>query len=218
MSFCWCGPLLAFRADDNDDPSQDVQVCDLSHIADGFQEYTASSTTSLESWLRRGKLGELQKSNPALFIAIQDKYTNAQTIKGVEIGCVADTMLLQKKKFASVTVLANNPIFGSSSKPTSISKQIQLPIFVKKNSNADEHSEPVFLWQATGRTIRHPGKNIEAVSLNRITNTMSRFFGITDLKHWDKDVGRVLVVRADKKDITPNQVSALVCFPSNASL
>ena len=121
-------------------------------------------------------------------------------------------MLLGSGKFTQVEIPDNHPIFHhTDTLPTSVSKNMGLPLLVRKMTNIafkDQVKEAERLIGSKGLGY-NPYKNRRALFLNISTNTMSRSFMYADRKIWDTLIGRVLVVRQDQKDITPHQVEAL---------
>jgi hypothetical protein len=129
--------------------------------------------------------------------------------KGVKILCHGDLVLEKQKQNQSptthkdgqcveVTIPADHPIYLTT--PTSISTTMHLPLLLL--------TRPLIpIWSASPTASQNP--SAAALSLNADPNSPD--WGIAPQK-WTKDVGSVLVVRQDGKDLTAFQVWALVDF------
>jgi len=128
-----------------------------------------------------------------------------QTIKGVIIYCLGDRKLLHKNQYMEIKIKSNSAVFNDD--PTTISKHMGLPLITFKLAPAPEwrhHSLPFLNF--------NPYQNIEAVNMNRDMDIASYRWGWANPRKWDIRPGSVLVVRADRKDITSQQVEALALY------
>ncbi|CZR64012.1 uncharacterized protein PAC_13909 [Phialocephala subalpina] len=127
------------------------------------------------------------------------------------IASKADLRVHGKSKLSEIDVRRNFPVVFRDLKPTSISKHMGLPIIVAKQGNIEQ------LWRTRGLDY-NPNQNRSAVFLNIITDPDNWRWGVTDLLEWDTDIGGVLVVRQDKKDITPGRLRLLQASVATWSL
>lgn len=133
--------------------------------------------------------------------------------KAVIIHCVGDRLFLWKDKYTETMVPDSHDIFKKA-KPTDISMRMKLPILIQKTNEIEpiwKHKKPRKHYKSDKDVM----SNEKARILNARFNPKFRdAFGTTDPKKWDGEIGNVLVVRQDKKDITANQVRALAAFCS----
>ena len=141
--------------------------------------------------------------NPEDFF--RDHNGESNIIRGVNIASKEDQHFLGMVKFSRVDIPANHPIFNM--KPTSISGYMKLPLLVSKHGNS-----PMEWLRQQDKLGFNPLQNRTALFLNFEADPRSNKWGFTDLREWDRDIGSVVVVRQDKKDITPQQVEALCHF------
>lgn len=161
-------------------------------------------------WEIEGQFPEIWRSMLTKHCADGEK-----TIKGVEIRCKADKEFLNLDKFTTVELPSIHPIFHpdiswmpTNPRPIDISVHVDLPLLIRKVI-------PDPQWRGLPRIFGvpiMPYENKKAVYLNLITDTLSTKFGFVDRDEWDQEVGRVLVVRKDRKDIAVHLVEAMVYF------
>jgi hypothetical protein len=197
----WKGPLAIFsQPGTKSDPLvyQDVVPADLRVVIDFFPCY-GDGVGKDEGMQLKGGIDDLKELFPSLS-------KDSGTIYGVDISSKGDQEILNKVKFIEVEISPTHPIFKYT-KPTSISIRMGLPILVRKHGNLP-HS-----WIAKGDQLNiNPFENCSALFLNMNANPKSDSWGYADIMEWDLDIGTVLVVRADRKAISEQQVEALARF------
>ncbi|KAE8441955.1 hypothetical protein EG329_004122 [Mollisiaceae sp. DMI_Dod_QoI] len=192
----WKGPLLALsQPGTKTDPLfyQDVTCADLRILASFFRSYGAGRDAAS----RLTMISEVDALN-AWFLNI--RLRNPDMVNAVEISSDGERHYNDKVEFGRVEILKSHPIFEAT-QPTSISTYIGLPILVRKHGNIYLSSK-----------YSNLNENSNAVLLNIDAKPESDKWDYTNLRQCDTDVGSVLVARQDKKDITPEQVEALVNF------
>jgi len=103
----------------------------------------------------------------------------------------------------NVEVPRDHPIFTNTTASSRISDQIELPVLTRKypankpwaNNTGYQNNQPA--------TFLHMNTDPDRLTTG--------WWGMPPMK-WDKDVGSVLVVRADGKDLSPRQCEALCDF------
>jgi hypothetical protein len=196
----WRGPLIVSgQPSTRTNPLfyQDVVPADLRTIVDYFRCY-----------------GEGLDKDPGAFTigaaSLKDIFPSLSrkpnTVRGVDIAGKGDQHFLGQVKFSENEVTTDHAIFKDA-KPTPISVHMKLPLLVRKYGNF--YSAWVEPGYAEGF---NPFENRTALFLNIETNEPGGRWGFTDLLEWDQNIGTVLVVREDKKDITAQQVEALCYF------
>jgi hypothetical protein len=128
-----------------------------------------------------------------------------QKINGAVITCLGDQKLCNKKHYIEVEIKGNNEVFNDD--PTSISKYMNLPLITFKLPPAPEWRD-----HSLSTLQYNPYENFEAVRMNRSMDVASYSFGWSHMRKWDQRPGSILVVRADRKDITARQVEALATY------
>jgi hypothetical protein len=201
--FNWKGPLAIFsQPGTKTDPLvyQDVVPADLRVVTDFFLCYGNGVGKDEGVTLGPPGLDHLKNIFPGL-------YKDSNTIYGVDISSKGDQEILNKVKFIGVEISPTHPIFKDT-KPTSISIHMGLPLLVRKYGNLPRS------WIAKGEQLNiSPFENRTALFLNLNANPKSDSWGYADIIEWDLcGVGTVLVVRADKKAISEQQVEALARF------
>lgn len=127
--------------------------------------------------------------------------SNGQT-KGVRINCEGDKKTFSSKPFVEVAVPQDHPAFMQ---PTaiSVSEPLGFPLLAQKYP-------PNRAWEDTDM-VPSPYQNVAATFLHLEMHTESAHWEWAPLQ-WQDDVGSVLLVRKDGKDLTPHQVEALCCY------
>jgi hypothetical protein len=116
---------------------------------------------------------------------------------GVRITCDAD-MGLDSSRFEAVEVADNHPIYGSY--PTYQSELFRLPLLLRKlppSRTSQQGSEK--------GSRENDNASVLCLDLNLDSDTWCE-----PQTYWQGDIGSVLVARMDKKNITPQQVCAIV--------
>lgn len=127
---------------------------------------------------------------------------SGHNIKGVRISCDGDIRFLGAETFVPVDVSIFDPVdLAHKSKS---SEMVGVPIRVRK-------LPPHPAWKDSG--ICSIQENQGATFLFRAMDPEQEDFSFVPV-YWDYPVGSVLVVRADGKDITPQQVEALCYYSS----
>jgi hypothetical protein len=207
----WLGPVIVFGQRCPHDPKRfrDITLDDIGYLLEFFNSYHNApfhdhAALEMDEALSKGKLNELEKSNPMLFNSIMYKYASEERIKAVEIACKGDQEFMNLEKFRSINIPPNHPLF--SFRPTKVTKLMGLPLRIRSVA-------PDLAWRDKRRTIFLPHHNEIAWWLNMCVDTADRAFGVAD-PDGDLDIrgGRVQVVRKDGKDISPHQVEALAAF------
>ncbi|KAI9787400.1 MAG: hypothetical protein M1816_007533 [Peltula sp. TS41687] len=134
---------------------------------------------------------------------LEAKLKSGKRIKGVRISCKGDQQILRAKQYISVDVPADHPIFSSSDPPPDISQLISLPILVSKYP-------PDRAWKDLGKASMYDNVSATFLNLNADPDN-HHWFGWAG-PEWQNNVGSVLVVRQDGKDLTIQHVDALCEF------
>jgi len=166
-----------------------------------FHTQHATGFDKVGGAIRLGHLREQEVYSPSLFTTML-QHRSRESIKGVQIIWFENT-----EKVVAVDVPDAHPIFyGDRTKPTSLSTHMGIPILVRGIS--DPH-KPEHWWLG-----RYHRDDLSAQALHLHADpSEDRFgrFGFID--NWGGWLGgAVLVVREDKKPLTPHQVEGLVYF------
>ncbi|KAF2427809.1 hypothetical protein EJ08DRAFT_332571 [Tothia fuscella] len=141
------------------------------------------------------------------YTAIITMAAEEQPVKGVRINCLGDQQKNGKPKFEAVDIPITHSIFTKHSK-SDIGARVGLPIFIEKVSAIPLYS--------SGTEIM----NQSATFLNLCLDPHAQFgggvlgFGWAPWK-WQNDVGSVVIVRQDKKPLSPFHVEALAKYAQN---
>ncbi|KAI9642455.1 hypothetical protein NHQ30_009260 [Ciborinia camelliae] len=194
---------------------QDVTMYDFRMAINYFKFYKkeegGASNFSPEA-LSKGWLFRLEKSRPEIFENLMVKYAgDAKPIKGVRLSCVRDVHL-GKEEYEPMDVLPNHPIFHANRPDphADIIEQLQIP-FIARKICPDDRLYPA---NSDPNTLHYnPLENEAAVALNLIVDVKGRRFKFPNFKNdWTRNLGSVMLVRGDKKDLTVRQAKALVAF------
>ncbi len=131
-------------------------------------------------------------------LAIRGMYPEIK-VNGVKINCEADLKPFGAEQYAAVRVPRDHPIFHVT-EPVEISKYLGFPILVYR-----------YLFDIPLGADTLPYTNSPASYLHMCFDPSALACGMVPLG-WDTLVGSVLVVRQDRKDITPHQVEALCSY------
>ncbi|OJD37929.1 ectomycorrhiza-upregulated zf-mynd domain-containing protein [Diplodia corticola] len=139
------------------------------------------------------------------------KSTDAK-VKGVTINCLGDQKMCNKPPFEAVEITPTDPIF-SKHDTSDIAARIGLPIFTRRCS-----PNPKWAGDEDNKIFGHesPFNNQDATYLHLCcdpkaemdlhTGTLGWGFAPTQ---WQNSVGSAIVVRQDKKPLSPLHVEAL---------
>ncbi|PVH99566.1 hypothetical protein DM02DRAFT_471379, partial [Periconia macrospinosa] len=141
-------------------------------------------------------------------------------IKAVRINCLGDVKVLERPRFEAVEIQANDTIFVDRN-TSAIAQRIDIPIFTRRLPHTLNWSHPdpdakKKLGSSSG------AQNQDATFLhlccdpNAEPNYRAGFlgWGRAPIK-WENDVGSVVVVRQDKKPLTPFHVEVLCGYAHN---
>ena len=120
------------------------------------------------------------------------------TIKGVRINCDGDIDVLGTAKYTVAVLSLNDPVFVATI--ATVSKALEAPLRMRK-------CPPDPAWEDDGVTGRY--NNQAAIYLMRCVDPEDIDWWAFAPMFWQNRVGSVVVVRADGKDITPQQVEAM---------
>ncbi|KAI0902825.1 hypothetical protein F4823DRAFT_620807 [Ustulina deusta] len=188
----WRGPIIAYgKVGPSLDPEEcrDVDMNDFRHIADHFVSY-GSDLTSVPTALP----------------------INCRTVKGVKINCLGDQKMLNKPHFEKIELSTADVIFRDH-ETSPIAQRIGLPILTKRcfpHPNWANAQDPEMFGNES------PYNNQDATFLHLCIDPEKK----DDLSRgvlgwgwapsqWQSDVGSTIVVRQDKKPLSPSHVEAL---------
>ncbi|KAI0426894.1 hypothetical protein F5Y09DRAFT_317743 [Xylaria sp. FL1042] len=185
----WRGPIIAYGKVGSDfDPVQcrDIDMNDFRHIADYFVSY-ASDRTSVRTDL------------PA-------------TVRGVKINCLGDQKMFNKPHFEEIRLPAANTMFTDYD-TSDIAKRIGLPIFTQR---CFPHPNWAHVQDSGLFGAESPYNNQDATFLHLSCDPNAKFdlsqgvmgWGWASIP-WQNNVGSVIVLRQDKKPLSPWHVEAL---------
>ncbi|KAK0111867.1 hypothetical protein ONS96_001135 [Cadophora gregata f. sp. sojae] len=210
LSSPWGGPLVVYcrrgLSMDSNRVDREITLSDFRTFLDFCKVYGEGSG----SMLKENMLLELEITNAKLFWSVLIQNSGGIAAKGVEISCTGDMTILGRRKYIGVDVAVNHPIwdtFNMPSDPTVVSGMIGVPLriqriypdarFAGKGFDTMENDDARYLDIETVKTWRHWGMPDS---------------GYTGQSGTGKIFGRVLVVREDMKDITPQQIEAIASF------
>ena len=182
MGHDWRGPIVVFRQPEariGSLVSGDMTLADFRHAVDYFLSY-----------------GNEPTQNPW-----NSTIRSGSKILGVKVTCVGDQKAFGAEHYMAVGVPRDHPVFLSS-EPTGISSLVELPVLVRKYP-----PDPV--WKNDRDTYGFPFENRAATFLHLNADPKSEDWGWAPLPEWQNDVGSILVVRQDGKDLTTHQAEVL---------
>ncbi|KAF2238775.1 hypothetical protein EV356DRAFT_563484 [Viridothelium virens] len=186
----WRGPIIAYGKVGlgiDQTNCKDLNMNDFRHITDYFLSYNTNHT-------------------PAIQQSIGIK------MEGVKINCVGDQKIFNKPYFEPIEVSSVDPIF-SEQDSSDIAERIGLPIFTRRCPPnpiwAKDQDDKVFERQS-------PFNNQDAGFLHLCCDPKAIYdprsgilgWGWASQK-WQNNVGSAIVVRQDKKPLSPLHVEAL---------
>ena len=174
---------------------RDLDMTDFRTITDYFISIAPSKTASRDPDMLDFR------SIVDCFPPTDPQQTTGETVLGVRINCVGDHEMLKKRKFEPVQVSFTDAIF-SEHHTSSIADRIGLPLFTRRLS-------PDPGWASTKRYNRFD--NVDATFLHVCCDPKSKDplgWGWAPAE-WQSRVGSTIVVRQDKKPLSPLHVEAL---------
>ena len=185
MRHSWKGPILAMKKQGlSIDPPVylDVDMQDYRDVVDYFISYGTSESVGHED------VGGWDRNHD----------WKGKMTRGVKINCEGDQKYCGTARFTAVDVPAGHPVFSNAIAP--ISKLVGMPIHT---------------WQCPpDKTWKDKAvyTNVPATFLHLNTDESSGDgWGWAPMK-WQNNVGSVLVVRSDGRDVSAQQVEALCHF------
>lgn len=186
----WRGPIIAYGMIGlgvNQTDCRDIDMNDFRHITDYFLWYNSEHTPATQP-------------------------SPGAKVEGVKINCLGDRKMFSKPYFEAVEVSSTDPIF-SGYDTSEIAKRVGLPIFTRRclpNSWwANDQNNQIFGSQS-------PFNNQDATFLHLCCDPKAEFDLHTGIlgwgwasKQWQNNVGSTVVVRQDKKPLSPLHVEAL---------
>jgi len=121
-------------------------------------------------------------------------------VQGVRINCVGDKRDFGGKKYVGIAVPGDHPVFSST--PTGISTHMGLPLLIRKYPLNQVRKD---------KSQVYPYENQAATFMNLNADIKSEQWAWAP-PQWQSDVGSVMVVRKDDKDLTPKQAEALTYY------
>lgn len=186
----WRGPavVLAKRGISPDPPFYgDVDISDFRDVADYFTTYGDNSVAESSE---DGKRDEMK-------------------VTGVRINCDADMKVFGKKKFVAVDVPREHPVFLGV--PCGISKRVGQPVLVRKcppdRAWKDDNNANLSNQAAT---FLHLNDDPNHDDSHGIKNGVLGW-GLASMQ-WQNDVGSVIVVSSEGKDLLRSDIEVLCHF------
>ena len=186
----WRGPIITYGKKGlglDQQICKDLDMTDFRHIADFFRWYKYEHSSATQQ-------------------------TDSIKISGVRINCLGDQKMLNKPQFEAVEVPSTDAIF-SEHDTSDIAERIGLPIWTRRCS-----PDPRWVTQQGNKTFggESPFNNQDATFLHLCCDPNSSFdplmgtssWGWASMQ-WQNSVGSTIVVRQDKKPLSPLHVEAL---------
>jgi MYND finger len=185
VSHNWSGPCIAMRQPNtNVDPLVyvDITLADFRTVVDYFSAYADDSVEGIESPVE----------------------SEDDSVAGVKVNCAADRRVFGTPEYSPVAVPPDHRIFYAPRQPP-ISKLLGIPLLVL-------NYPPDQAWKDDDDI---PGdedayQNVPITFLFITVDPSDRWWGWAPPK-WQQDIGSVIIVREDRKTLTPLQVEA-ICF------
>lgn len=167
---------------------------------DKILEELSITSRKVAPWNKTEGNDDKSAKKVALKKTLEEKIKSGGKTKGVRISCEGDQRIFRAKKYISVDVAADHPIFSSTDPPPDISQLIDLPILVSKYP-------PDPAWKDRPVASMYDNQSATFLNLNADPSN-DHWFGWAG-PQWQSRVGIVLVVRQDGKDLTTQHVDAL---------
>ncbi|ESZ93901.1 hypothetical protein SBOR_5722 [Sclerotinia borealis F-4128] len=131
----------------------------------------------------------------------QEEIKDPESPQGIVLRCMGDVSLVQGIfSTAVLRISASDPIHELE--PTNVSRQMELPLLIRKYPREGSRYHDLHeIWF----------ENESGAALNLDIRPDSETWGKA-LPEWQKDPGTIMVMRQDRRDITMEQVSAIVEF------
>jgi MYND finger len=187
MLYDWRGPIVILSMPGTSIGAcmyQDITLSDLRTAVDYFLSYGDEPIEDLEALTR------------SMSLTSRPRGVKAQ---GVRINCLGDQKVFGVEQYVAVAVPPDHPVFQST--PTGISTHMGLPLLMRKYP-------PDRAWKGDKDM---PYENLPATFMNLNADMSSEQWGWAPL-HWQNDVGSVIVVRKDGKDLTARQAEAFAYY------
>jgi MYND finger len=183
----WNGPFVVMtQPTTNIDPGvfEDVTLGDLRSAVDYFSRYRDESVEDLE--------------------AFHDM--TEPIVKGVRISCDSDRRISGADEYTPIGVRADHIMFFAGDRPR-MPELMQIPILVYLIE--PDRLQEVEAWAEDDTRPSYATTSVTFLFLD--ANPKSTSWGWAPFK-WQENFGTVIVVREDRKKITPRQVEALCCY------
>ena len=185
MCHDWRGSFVALRQQGRStDPTfyEDMTLADFRHVVDYFLSYGDEVVQGLQN------------------LSIH----TASKIHGVKVTCIGDQNVFGVEPYVPVEVPRDHQVF-TMNKPTDISRLLEFPVLIRKYP-------PDRAWKDDREMQPYPYQNQAATFLHLNADPKSKHWGWAPIPEWQNDVGSVIVVRQDGKDLTTHQADALCHF------
>lgn len=190
MHHDWCGPLVVISwYGIATDPLRvrDITLSDFRTAVDYFLSYGEDTIGNLWS-----PTSTMPSNRP-----------RGAKVQGVRINCFGDQNDFGGKKYIGIAVPGDHPVFSST--PTGISTHMGLPLLIRKYPLNQA-------WKDKLQDMSvYPYDNQAATFMNLNADMNSEQWAWAP-PQWRNDVGSVIVVRQDGKDLTPQQAEALAHY------
>ena len=182
----WSGPIVAIRQTPSE-PYEDITLADFRHIIDYLGSYRTNEA--------RESAAHLEDRHPT-------------SIRGVKICCYGEIKLHGSEPYVSVDISRAHPIrvSGREGAISPISKLLGMPLRLWKDRDIDTWINPPG-WDAN----MNADNNQDAAFLMMQTDLKDPGWGWAPL-YWNLDLGNVLVVREDGKDLAVDNIRTICCF------
>ena len=182
----WRGPILALRSTPHE-IYEDITLADFRHFVDYLMSYGTTETRESAS---------------------QPGNRSSATIRGVKICCYGEERLHGSEPYVPVDVSRAHPTrltepFSMTTSP--ISKLVGMPLVLWKYPDIKQWIEPPG-WAENMTADSNPN----AAFLMTETDPKKPNWGWAPL-HWNTDIGNVLAVREDDKDLAVDDM-AMMCY------
>jgi hypothetical protein len=181
----WCGPVVALR-ETCSELYEDITLADFRHTLDYLMSYGTTET----------KESDHSENRPPT------------AIRGVKICCYGERKLHGSERYVAVDVPSHHPTrtvvkFGSVSP---ISQLLGMPLRLWKYPDIETWLDPPGWDENMGAT-----SNQDAAFLMKETNPGRPEWGFAPF-NWDMDIGNVLAIRVDEKDLAVDDLRAICHF------
>jgi len=190
----WCGSVVAMRTTWSEH-YEDMTLADFRHTLDFLLSYGTTETKQSNFSSSSPSYGQSQSRPPT-------------AIRGVMISCYGERKLHGSDRFIAVDVPTHHPTrtVGKSGSISPISRHLGMPLRLYKYPDIER-------WIDIPGWNRNlcPESNQDAAFLMMETDTKSSSWGFAPL-YWNTQLGNVLVVRDDGKDLDVDHLGAICRF------